>query len=160
MSFLYYEIIRCESSNLRGVRRRAFFVGAGLTNAERPVRDDEQHKCDYRRSSSISVLGLRTVHVWFLGFFSKLHFVMSDCSATPKMGPLHPDSISEEESFVLKDISEESDQNRNETKSTSCKQSRVAYCVNLERITHPNKVHQLFFFLCNCTLWSLLQIYT
>lgn len=65
MSFLYYEIIRCESSNLRGVRRRAFFVGAGLTNAEGPVRDDEQHKCDYRRSSSISVLGLSTVHVCF-----------------------------------------------------------------------------------------------
>lgn len=74
--------------------------------------------------------------VLFFCFF-KLHFVMFDCSATPKMGPSHHDSISEEES-VLKDICEESDQNKNKTKSTSCKQSRVAYCVNLERMTHPN----------------------
>lgn len=162
MSFLYYEIILYESSNLRGVQRRAFFAGAGLTKAERPLRDDEQHKCDYLHSSSVSVLGLSTMHICFVFLvFFKLHFVMFDCSATPKMGPLHHDSISEEESFVRKVICEESDQNKNKTKSTSCKQSRVAYCVNLERMTHPNKVHQPFFlFQCNCTLWSLLQIYT
>lgn len=82
-------------------------------------------------------------HAYLFCFFVffKLHFVMFDCSATPKMGPLRHDSISEEESFVRKDICEESDQNKNETKSTSCKQSRVAYCVNLDRMTHPNKVH-------------------